>query len=260
MRSLDPELGAHVHAAMERMGIEVRTATRVVGFEDGRILLEEGSLPADLVVLGIGVGPNAELAVGAGIATGAGGAIAVDRRQRTGTDGVWAAGDCAESFHLVAGHRVHLALGTIANKQGRVAGINLGGGYATFAGVVGTAVTRICELEIARTGLHERQADEAGYAWAAASIESTTRAGYFPGAEPMTVKLLAERGSGKLLGGQIVGGQGSAKRIDVLATALHARMTVAQLAELDLGYAPPFSSVWDPVQQAAWATLRALAA
>ena len=117
-----------------------------------------GELKADLVVLGLGVQPNAELAGAAGIDLGSSGAIAVDRRQRTSHDEVWAAGDCAESFHLVSQRPVHMALGTVANRQGRVAGINIGGGYATFPGVVGTAVTKICATEIARTGLNEREA------------------------------------------------------------------------------------------------------
>ena len=144
-----------------------------------------------------------------------------------------------------------MALGTIANRQGRVAGINLGGGYATFPGVVGTAITKVCHTEVARTGLGAREADAAGFGWVAARIETTSVAGYFPGAGSVTVKLLAERGTGRLLGGQIVGAPGSAKRIDTLATALTAGMSVFDLVDLDLAYAPPFSSVWDLVQVAA---------
>ena len=123
--------------------------------------------------------------------------------------------------------------------------------HATFPGVVGTAMTKVCDLEIARTGLQESEAVEAGLAFEAVTIESRTRAGYFPGSRPMTVKMLAERRTGRLLGAQIVGGDGSAKRIDVCAVALWNRMTVAEVAGLDLGYAPPFSPVWDPVQVAA---------
>jgi NADPH-dependent 2,4-dienoyl-CoA reductase/sulfur reductase-like enzyme len=124
---------------------------------------------------------------------------------------------------------------------------------ATYSnpGVVGTAITKVCGTEIARTGLNEQEATTAGFEYVAARIESSARAGYFPGAEPMTVKVLAERGTGRLLGGQIVGGAGSAKRIDTLATALHAEMTVEEIVDLDLSYAPPFSPVWDPVQVAA---------
>jgi NADPH-dependent 2,4-dienoyl-CoA reductase/sulfur reductase-like enzyme len=132
-----------------------------------------------------------------------------------------------------------------------VAGINLGGGYATFPGVVGTAISKVCDLEIARTGLNEKEAARVGFETVAATIQSDSRAGYYPGAQQMTVKLLAERDTGRLLGGQIVGREGAAKRIDVLAVALWNGMTVDQLTGLDLGYAPPFSPVWDPVLVAA---------
>lgn len=252
MGTLDPDIAARLVEPMEGLGIEVRLNTAVAGFEPGAVLLDgEERLDADLVVLGLGVTPNAELAADAGVATGARGALSVDRRQRTNLDGVYAAGDCCESWHLVSGRTMHVALGTVANKQGRVAGINLGGGYATFPGVVGTAITRVCSLEVSRTGLTEGEAADAAIDAVAASIDTTTRASYLPDAEPMTVKLIAERGTGRLLGGQIVGGEGAAKRIDTVATALHARLRVDEVVDLDLAYAPPFSSVWDPVAVAA---------
>jgi NADPH-dependent 2,4-dienoyl-CoA reductase/sulfur reductase-like enzyme len=252
--TLDEDMGAIVAAAMRDHGIVLDTGTTVTSFEPGRVHAGTGaSYDADLVVLGIGVEPNTRLAREAGIATGHRGAIAVDRRQRSASHGgtVYAAGDCCESFHRVTGRRLHVALGTVANKQGRVAGINIGGGYATFPGVVGTAVTKLCELEVARTGVTEREASTAGFAYEVATIESTTRAGYFPGAAPITVKLLAERRSGRVLGAQIVGKEGAAKRIDVVATAITAGMTVEDMTALDLSYAPPFSPVWDPVLVAA---------
>lgn len=252
MGTLDADVAARLVEPMREMGIEVRLGTGVEGFEPGAVVLAgDERLDADLVLLGLGVTPNAELAADAGVATGARGAISVDRRQRTNLDGVYAAGDCCESWHLVSGRTVHIALGTVANKQGRVAGINLGGGYATFPGVVGTAITRVCTLEVSRTGLTEVEAADAAIDAVAASIDTTTRASYLPDAEPMTVKLVAERGTGRLLGGQIVGGQGAAKRIDTIATALHARLRVDEVIDLDLAYAPPFSSVWDPVAVAA---------
>jgi NADPH-dependent 2,4-dienoyl-CoA reductase/sulfur reductase-like enzyme len=151
----------------------------------------------------------------------------------------------------VSGRPVHVALGTVANKQGRVAGINLAGGYATFPGVVGTAITKVCALEVARTGLTEREAEAEGFAAVAATIDATTIAGYLPDAKPMAVKLVAEQGTGRLLGAQIVGEEWSAKRIDTLAVALHGRMRVEELIDLDLAYAPPFSSTWDPIHRAA---------
>jgi NADPH-dependent 2,4-dienoyl-CoA reductase/sulfur reductase-like enzyme len=256
MGTLDPDIGALVSDALRELGIDVLCGTTLKGFDDGIVLTDDGELPADLAILGTGVRPNSDLAAAAGIELGAKDAVAVDRRQRTSAEGVWAAGDCCESFHLVSRRPVHIALGTVANKQGRVAGINIAGGYATFPGVVGTAVSKICGVEVARTGLTEIEADVAGFAHRQETIRSTTRAGYFPGAAPITVKLVAEQRTGRLLGGQIVGREGAAKRIDVLAAAITAGMTAENLVDLDLSYAPPFSPLWDPVQVAARALLR----
>jgi NADPH-dependent 2,4-dienoyl-CoA reductase/sulfur reductase-like enzyme len=256
MSTLDPDMGRLVHDALCAMGIDIHTGCTVHGFDvvDGRVravLCEDGEFPADLVVLGLGVRPNTALAEAAGVPVGVTGGIRTDLRQHALVDGVWAAGDCVETYHLVARKPVAIALGTHANKQGRVAGINLGGGYATFPGVVGTAVSKVCDLEIARTGLKEVEATRAGFRFVSVVVESTTRAGYYPGASPIKVKIIAERRSGRLLGAQIVGREGAAKRIDVLATALWNRMDVVELLNLDLSYAPPFSPVWDPVLIAA---------
>ncbi len=260
MPSLDPEMGSLVGGAMQDIGIDVMCDCSAAAFEppasgrgSGEVVLSSGQrLRADLVVLGLGVEPNAGLASDAGVATGVRGGVEVNRRQQTSVDGVYAAGDCCTSFHLVTGEQVYVALGTVANRQGRVAGINLGGGYATFPGVLGTAVARVCSVEIGRTGLTEAEAARAGFEVDTASIESTTRAGYFPGAKPIAVKLVADRNSQRLLGAQIVGrGAGSAKRIDVIAVAITAGMTAAELLDADLGYAPPFGPLWDPVQVAA---------
>jgi len=253
MTTLDPDMGAHVTRALRGLGIKVRCGTAVTGFEPGSVQVAQTSLPADLVVLGLGVAPSSQLAEEAGLTLGAAGAIRVDRRQRTSSEVAYAAGDCCTSRHLVSGREVHVALGTVTNKQARVAGVNLGGGYATFAGVLGTAVTKVCDLEVARTGLTEAEAAAAGFSAVAGTIESTTTAGYLKeAAGKIHVKVVAERGSGRLLGAQIVGrGPGAAKRIDVFATALTAGMECAEVAELDLGYAPPFSPLWDPVAIAA---------
>ena len=251
MRSLDPDMAALVVAAMREFGIDVLLGRAAAGFESGRVLTDEGDLEADLVVLGIGVAPNSALAKQSGLDVGVQDAVRVSRRQQTSADGVWAAGDCCESIHRVSGRPVHIALGTVANKQSRVAGINIGGGYATFGGVVGTAITRICHTEIARTGLSEREAADAGFVFRSTVIEGSTRARYLPGRKRTTVKLVTEERTGRLLGGQIVGEEGAAKRIDVLATAVTAGMNVTEMIDLDLGYAPPFSPVWDPVLVAA---------
>lgn len=253
---LDPDMSGAVADAMRAAGVDLRLGVSVQGFEaeGGRVRAvrtDAGSLPADLVVVGLGVRPNVELARAAGIRIGEAGGIAVDDRLRTSLPDVWAAGDCVESRHRVSGRPVVIALGTHANKQGRAAGTSIAGGDAAFAGVLGTAITRFGELEIARTGLGEREAAAAGFDAFASVTEAPSRAHYYPGAQPMRIKLVAERGSGRLLGAQIVGGEASGKRIDVLATALWNGMTVQEIGEMDLSYAPPFSPVWDPVLLAA---------
>ncbi|HSK26164.1 MAG TPA: FAD-dependent oxidoreductase [Jiangellales bacterium] len=258
MSTLDPDMGRLVRKAMQSMGITVVTGAGVDGFEtrpDGRVAAvaaAETTYEADVVVLGLGVQPESTVAGAAGIPLGASGGIRVDLRMAVpGYDGVWAAGDCVESFDRVSQTWAHVPLGTHANKQGRVLGTNLGGGYATFPGIVRTAVSKVCDLEIARTGLREVDATRAGFRFVAEVVRSTTRAGYFPGAEPLTLKVIAEDGTGRLLGAQVVGREGSAKRVDALALALWNEMTVHDLAMVDLSYAPPFAPVWDPVLIAA---------
>jgi len=255
MGRIDPDMGELVSRAVRDVGVELHTQEPVEAIEgEGRVQAVRTSartLPADLVVLGLGTRPAVGLAEAAGIGLGPSGAIAVDPRMRTPHDGVWAAGDCAEARHLVSGLPVNYHLGTIANKQGRVCGINLGGGYAIFPGVLGTAVTRICDVEVARTGLSAAEIGPLGLEWDSVTVDSTTRAGYFPGGAPIRIKVLAERRSGRLLGAQLVGREGAAKRIDVFATAIWNGMTVDGMVNLDLSYAPPFGPLWDPVLVAA---------
>ena len=251
MNRIDPDMGELVSQAVRDIGVELHLEEKVEAIEGGErvraVRTAARTLDADLVVLGLGTRPAVDLAEASGIELGPSGAIAVNPRMQARHEGVWAAGDCAEAQHLVSGKPVSYHLGTIANKQGRVCGINIGGGYATFPGVLGTAVSKVCEVEVARTGLSEAELGPLGLQWEQAAVESTTRAGYFPGTEPMTVKVLAERRSGRLLGAQIVGKEGAAKRIDVFATAIWNQMTVAEMVNMDLSYAPPFSPVWDPV-------------
>lgn len=255
MGTLDPDMGALVADALREFGTILHLGSGVTGFEttDGRVtavVTDAETIPADLVVLGLGVRPNRALAEAAGIPIGERG-ITVDDHQRTGIDGIWAAGDCTEKWHRVSRRPVAIALGTHANKQGRVAGVNIGGGDATFPGVIGTAVTKVCALEVARTGLTVADARDAGFDIEEFLSTSTTRAGYYPGAAPITTKLIVESGTGRILGGQIVGEEGAAKRIDVLAVAIWNDMTVDDLQNVDLSYAPPYSPVWDPIIDAA---------
>ena len=252
MNRLDPDMGVLVAEALQGLGVKVQCGTPVQGFDtsNGRVtgvVTDEGTYPADIVALGLGTRPNVSLAETAGIPIGESGAVKVDGRMQTEVEGVWSAGDCAEKFHLVSRRPVAIALGTHANKEGRVAGINIGGGYATFPGVLGTAVAKVCGIEVARTGLKESEAADAGFETVSATVDSTTRAGYFPGAAPIKTKMIVERRSGRLLGAQIIGQEGAAKRIDAIAMALWNEMTVDHLMHVDLSYAPPFAPVWDPI-------------
>lgn len=265
MATLDPDMGALVRAALCDMGVRVvgdAEVTEIRTDDDGRaraVVAAEQEYPADVVVLGMGVRPETDLARAAGLPLGAYGGLVTDIAMRVrGHDDIWAGGDCVEVLELVTGMRRHIPLGTHANKHGQVIGSNIGGGYATFPGVVGTAVSKVCGLEVARTGLREKEAHAAGLQFVTATIESTSRAGYYRDPSPMMVKMLAERRTGRLLGVQIIGREGAAKRVDIAAVALTAGMTVEQVTALDLGYAPPFSPVWDPVLVAARKTARAV--
>jgi NADPH-dependent 2,4-dienoyl-CoA reductase/sulfur reductase-like enzyme len=254
--TLDDDVGVLVADALRAVGVTLHMGEPVEGFEtdDGAVRAvrtARRTLPADVVILGMGVRPDSRIADEAGIAVGETGGIVTDPRMETSVGGVWAAGDCVESIDRVTGRRVVIPLGTHANKQGRVVGINTTGGDARFPGVVGTAASKICAYEVARTGVTERRAKEVGLDVVAVTIEATTRAGYFPGASPITVKVVAARDDGRIVGGQIVGEEGAGKRIDVLATAIWNRMPVEEVAGLDLSYAPPLSPVWDPVLVAA---------
>ncbi|WP_399135111.1 FAD-dependent oxidoreductase [Streptomyces sp. Li-HN-5-11] len=258
MSTLDADMGRLVREAMVGLGITMvgdREVTKVLTGEDGRVravATQDAEYPADVVVLGIGVRPETGLARAAGLPLGPHGGLLTDRAMRVrGHENIWAGGDCVEVLDLVSGQQRHVPLGTHANKHGQVIGTNAGGGYATFPGVVGTAVSKVCDLEIARTGLREKDARRVGLQFETVVVESTSRAGYYPGASLMTVKMLAERRTGRLLGVQIVGRESAAKRVDIAAVALTAGMTVEQMTALDLGYAPPFSPVWDPVLVAA---------
>ncbi|MFC9440341.1 FAD-dependent oxidoreductase [Nocardia sp. NPDC057030] len=258
MSTMDPDMGALVRDAMCGLGIDVvgnAEVTEIRTGDGGRVravVADGGEYAADVVVLGIGVRPDTELASAAGLPLGEYGGLLTDLAMRVrGHANIWAGGDCVEVLDLVAERERHIALGTHANKHGQIIGANVGGGYGTFPGVVGTAVSKVCDLEVARTGLREKDARAAGLQYVTVTIESTSRAGYYPDAATMTVKLLAERRTGRLLGVQIVGREGAGKRVDIAAVALTARMTVEQMTALDLGYAPPFSPVWDPVLVAA---------
>ncbi|WP_426564784.1 FAD-dependent oxidoreductase [Angustibacter sp. McL0619] len=250
--SLDPQMGALVRRGLEDLGVEVVTGAEVSGIESRDGLIGAACVSgvehrADAVALAIGVRPRVGLARAAGLPLGDHGGLVPDDRQQV-ADGIWAAGDCCEVWDRLLESHWYTPLGTHANKAGKVAGTNIGGGTARFAGSVGTAITRAGAAEVARTGLLPAWAGERGLDAVQVTIESTTAAGYMPEADPVTVSVVGERGSGRLLGGQIVGGRGAGKRIDVLAMALWSGLTAADVVDADLAYCPPFSPTWDPVQ------------
>ncbi len=251
----DPEVSELVLAELKKNGVEVLTGVRVEGFGgNGRlqtVRTSAGEVPTELALLSVGIRPNAELARSFGVATGPTGAIAVDAELRTNLPRVWAAGDVAESAHLITGEPYWLPLGDVANKHGRTAGTVIGGKKAAFKGVVGSAITKVFDVSVSFTGLTEAAAKRAGFAAKSVWIKSADRAHYYPNPHPFHVKLVYEEGSGRLLGAQLVGHSNDALRIDALATLLHQRGTVEDLRALDLAYAPPFSPVWDPLLVAA---------
>ena len=257
LEGIDAEIGERVEAVLAQHGVRLikgGEATSIAADGSGRAAAVQyglgGSLPAELVVLATGIVPRTELAGSAGIRLGPTGAIAVDERMLTSLSSVYAAGDCTEVRDLVSGKPAYFPLGTTANKQGRVAGENAAGGHARFEGVVGTLVTQIFGLGVARTGLSFRQAQARGFQTDAVTITSTSRAKYFQG-KPIVVTIIWDRPTGRLLGCQMAGEEGVAKRIDVAAMALHARMRIPDMLHLDLSYAPPFAPVWDPILIAA---------
>jgi NADPH-dependent 2,4-dienoyl-CoA reductase/sulfur reductase-like enzyme len=207
-------------------------------------------VPCDLVVISAGFKPNVELAAEAGVEVGRTGAIHTDDRMETNLRGVFAAGDCAEVTHLVSGRPTWIPLGTTANKMGRVAGANAAGGRERFPGVVGTSIVGIFGMGFATTGFSVEQARAEGFSAVAARIEGYARPRYFSGAKT-TVELVADRGTGRLIGGSVIGEDEAGGRINVIALALQNRMRVEDFEQLDLAYSPPFAPVWDPLLIAA---------
>lgn len=259
LTNFDADIAAHVETDLRDAGVDVRLGDGVAELlsEGGRftgVRLASGDvINADVAVVALGVRPNVGLARAAGIKLGETGAIAVDEQQRTSAPNVFAAGDCCEAHHLVTGRAAYIPLGTTANKQGRVAGTVIGGGEGAFPGIVGTAALKAHNVSVARTGLTEQQAQNLGYGVVAATITAPDRVHSYPGAGDVIVKLVAEKGTGRLLGAQIAGRDPLAVsgRIDVVAAALFNQMGVDEFGHLDLSYAPPFAPVWDPLLVAA---------
>lgn len=253
--NFDGEFSDKVHEKLDEKKIKVMLGSEVKAIEGNglvrRVLTETETLDADLVLMGVGIKPNVEIVREAEIELGETGAVNVNDRMETNVGEVYACGDCAEAYHRILKRNVWIPLGDTANKQGRVAGANIVGKKLTFPGIIGTAATKIFDLELARTGLGEEEAKREGFNIMTTIIESHTRAHYYPNRKPIMIKLIAEMHTGKVIGAQGIGGEGVAKRIDTLATAIWAGMTLKEIAWLDLTYVPPVAPVWDPVLVAA---------
>jgi NADPH-dependent 2,4-dienoyl-CoA reductase/sulfur reductase-like enzyme/rhodanese-related sulfurtransferase len=255
LRMLDWEMAQLVERHMESKGVKILTNTQVTGFEGNdcvsAVLTSQGRLPADLVILGIGVRPNVELARSAELQIGPTGGIKVDEGMRTSDTDIYAAGDCVESTDLVSGKPCYVPMGSTANKHGRVAAINICGGQDRFPGVLGSAVCRVFDFCVARTGLTEAAARQLGYEITTVLVPDADRPHYMPTAKPLIIKLVVDSRTRKLLGGQAVGPGVGDKRMDVAAMAITAGLTVDQLSKVDLCYAPPYSPALDNIITAA---------
>jgi NADPH-dependent 2,4-dienoyl-CoA reductase/sulfur reductase-like enzyme len=240
-----------VEATLRKHDVELFTGARVVELDAGQVVLENGvRIPADAVLVGTGVLPSTALATSANIKLGKTGAIAVSPRMRTNVANVYAAGDCAESRHVLTNRPVWAPLGDVANRHGRVAGINMVGGNAEFPGVLGTAIFRVFDLAVARTGLGPAEASGAGLSPVSETVEVPSRARYMSNSKPLQIHLTADRITGRFLGCQVVGEDAVDKTIDIAATALWGRLKASELSGMDLAYAPPFSPVLAPIQVA----------
>ncbi len=259
--TMDQSITGIVEETLKREGVRIFKETAVLGFEGSegvvtRVLTAKGDFQADFVILAVGVRPESTLSEAAGIALGVNKAITVDEHMRTNFPSIFAAGDCADALSIVTGKKVYIPLGTTANKQGRVAGENAAYRATVFEGVAGTAQTKVFDLEVARTGLTSLDAERERIPYVTSTIQGRSRAKGYPAGKPITITYVVEQDTGRLLGAQMVGQEGVAHRIDTLAAALYGKMTVEDVARLDLGYAPPFATVWDPILIAANVALK----
>ena len=252
---LDADMACFLHAELVRNGVDLRLSTPFEGLETGekvRVLTSRGTIEADMAVIALGVVPDTALAKEAGLELGQKGSIVTDSHMRTSDPDIYAAGDAVEVRHFVTGAKTLIALAGPANKQGRIAADNICGGNSEYRGSQGSSVVKVFSLTAAATGINEKTARAVGLDYDKVVLSPANHATYYPGAQVMTMKVLFERGSLRLLGAQIVGGAGVDKRIDVLATAIRAGLTADMLKDLDLAYAPPYSSAKDPVNMAGY--------
>ena len=255
MSPFDPDMAAFIHSEMRSHGVQLALGQTVAGFEARNggvdVLLKDGKpIHTDLVALAIGVTPDTAIAKEAGLDLGIRGSIVVNDRMETSVPDIYAVGDAVQVKHAVTGQDALIPLAGPANKQGRIAADNICGGDSRYSGAQGSSILKIFELTAAATGLNERAAKQAGLEADAVILSPMSHAGYYPDGRVMTMKVVFERGNCRLLGAQIVGYEGVDKRIDVMATAIRVGLKATELAELDLAYAPPYSSAKDPVNMA----------
>jgi len=254
---LDFEVAAYLEKHLREKGVKLLLGQGVTGFggdEKGwvnKVIAGDTELETDLALLAIGVKPNTALAEDAGLSIGTDGGIAVNAHLQTSDPDIYAGGDCVENVNMITGQKILAPLGSTANKHGRVIGTNVTGGDETFPGVLGTSIAKVFDYNVGRVGLSQSQAEKAGYEVITSLVPGYEHATYYPNGKEITVKLVAEKANGRLLGGQVVGPGDTAKRIDVLATALTFGATVDDLANTDLAYAPPYNSALDPLHNAA---------
>jgi NADPH-dependent 2,4-dienoyl-CoA reductase/sulfur reductase-like enzyme/rhodanese-related sulfurtransferase len=252
----DEDFSSILRKYLERKGVKIFTSEGIQALKgsDGNVTQVQTAghkIEADIVLMSLGIRPQVELAKQAGLRMGETGAIWTNEKMETSAEGIYAAGDCVETTHLITGKKVWIPLGSTANKQGRVVGTNVCGGNAIFPGVMGTAVFKTFDFNVAKTGLSMREAEKEGFHPIQAIVRGYDRAHYYPGGKESTLKVIADRGTGRILGGQAIGEGPSDKFIDILAMALHGKMTCEQMATVDLAYAPPFSPVLSPIIVAA---------
>lgn len=248
---LDDDMALHLQNSVRRSDFAIMTGVEARSFSPKGVELADGAfVPAELILLSVGVRAEVDLAKRAGLEIGVTGGVRVNARMESSDPNIYAVGDAAETTHMVTGARTRIPLAGPANRQGRIAGANAAGGHFLYAGALGTSIVRVLQMTAGFTGLNSAQAAKAGFSFFSSVTADPSHAGYYPGSRPLTIKIIAEEGTGRLLGAQIVGEDGVDKRTDVLATAIAGRMTVFDLESLDLAYSPPFGSANDPVNVA----------
>lgn len=247
----EPEISKYAEAELVKKGVTLKVKEKVIQFEGDefvkKVVTDKGTYEADLVVLAIGVRPATAFLKGTGMQLATNGAIIVDREMRTSIEDIWAAGDCAVVYHKAKEENDFIPLGTVANKCGRIAGENILGAHYKFVGSLGSAAIKVCDIELGRTGLGENDAKRLGITYKTVTVTAYDHPGYYPGQTPITIKLIYESRTKKLLGAQTAGSKGAVMRVDIFAVAIHNQMTTDELGMTDLVYAPPFSGVWDAV-------------